>query len=191
MSLQFSNNGGSETSRNLSKDTLRKGFWVCCQWYLTSLLLLKFTPLNLDSDGFGQLWDKVHVDEERENHTGFFPLSFPTKTHPSPLPLHSSKKGGHMWSHKWGTSSRSSSHPDPRNLAAVLWCALINEICWEWSCHLQQKNLEALRVATVAVHLWVCRRYLHGGFLLYQSQENQGGHVAWPRKTPSLVCYLQ
>lgn len=63
-----------------------------CQLLLTKLLLPKLTSLYLASDGFGQLWDKLHLDEGKANP---FQLSSPDPHHfqstPSsspPLPLH-------------------------------------------------------------------------------------------------------
>lgn len=66
--------------------------WLCvyCQWTLNKILFSKFTLLNLAHDGLGQLKDKLHLDEEKVNHSDWVMRLIPTNPHSFPSPLQSS-----------------------------------------------------------------------------------------------------
>lgn len=111
-------------------------FRAYCQLLLTKLLLPKLTSLYLASDGFGQLWDKLHLDEDKANP---FQLSSPDPHHflsvPSsspPLPLHRPPDRWTPWDSLvppfLGSTIFVKFFSYPLKLDAALWCTLANEI---------------------------------------------------------------
>lgn len=145
---------------------------------------LMFIPLNLARDGLGKLRDKVHTDEEKAIHADWLLWLFPTNAHSSPSHLKSPPDCFHHVVSFIGPTKyiRFPSWPPEFGCSPVM--------CFDQWNVLGVKSVTTntrVRNQRLAFSLFIATNSYMVTAPLSWSLENQGGHVAWTRKTPSLL----